>query len=463
MKKNIFKTLSIIALLGMMISCRKEEALNVDLTKYNIDNPVANTDLDAWLKTTFLDEYNMDVIYRYSRYYYDNDKNVAPSNAASVRPQMQTVLDGFILPYRKIAGVTFIKKNVPKEWVMYGSGAYQTDGSMILATASAGRRVTIYDINNFNINDASLVTGKLKTIHHEFTHILNQLVPMPADFQNITKSTYNATWTTVSDITARDNGYVTPYASSEPVEDFAEVTSHLLVFGQAWYDARANASTAVGKAALKAKEASVVQYFTVNLGVDFRKLQQEIQTVVRNQYKYTPASFPYWLGQNLFKTMTINLATDQVYANYGISDGFKAVYQAAVTGVAAIGGANRKLNYIRLDFPTAATAVLYVNYTNSAGTVLEAKYALNVALTVATGQTKFTNGTAGGTDAPWVGNATVLKPGVQPLLDYLLNNTFVADWMPAAINADNFNSYGGFYISGTPTNYFYGALGQVSL
>ncbi len=460
MKKNIFKTLSFIALLGMMISCRKEEALNVDLTKYNIDNPVANTDLDAWLKTTFLDEYNMDVIYRYSRYYYDNDKNVAPSNINSVRPQMQTVLDGFILPYRKIAGVTFIKKNVPKEWVMYGSGAYQTDGSMILATASAGRRVTIYDINNFNINDASLVTGKLKTIHHEFTHILNQLVPMPADFQNITKSTYNATWTTVADATARDNGYVTPYASSEPVEDFAEVTSHLLVFGQAWYDARANASTAVGKAALKAKEASVVQYFTVNLGVDFRKLQQEVQTVVRNQYKYAQASFPYWLNQNLFKTMTINLE-DGIYASNGISNEFATQYNAFKAAVLAYSSAQKfHLDNISLRFESTTALTVRAQFTNVTPTTYNADYTFNYSVNATTGAVTFTKVAQAGTTGTYANAALFTTSFTNTIQAYLTGKTFIADWMPATINADNFNSYGGFYLSGTPTNYFYGVLGQ---
>ena len=442
-----------------MLSCQKEEALNVDLTKYNIDNPVANTELDSWLRTTFLDEYNIEVIYRYSKYYYDNDKNVAPSNVTTVKPQMQTVLDGFILPYRRIAGVPFIKQFVPKEWVLYGSGAYQSDGSMILATAAAGRRVTIYDINNFDVNNSTLVVGKLKTIHHEFTHILNQIVPMPADFKNITKATYNATWTTVADATARDNGYVTPYASSEAVEDFAETTSHLLVYGQAWFDARANASTPTGKAALKAKEASVVQYFTTNLGIDFRKLQQDIQNVVRKQYKYTNASLSYWIGQNLFKTITIDPETNPVYTTYGISNDFKTVYQSAKTGVAAVGNAGRVLNYVKLSFPTNTTMTLTAYYTNTAGSAFEATYAFNMALNATTGQTKFTVGTPGGTTGSWA-NATVIQPGMQPLINYLINNNFTADWLPATINADNFNSYGGFYVTGTPTNYFYGLLGQ---
>ncbi|WP_316785666.1 substrate import-associated zinc metallohydrolase lipoprotein [Pedobacter frigiditerrae] len=458
MKKNIFKTLSFIVLLTMMISCRNEEKLNVDLTKYNIDNPVANTELDAWLKATFLDEYNMDVIYRYSRYFYDNDKNVAPSNTASVRPQMQTVLDGFILPYRKVAGVTFIKKNVPKEWVMYGSGAYQTDGSMILATASAGRRVTIYDINNFDATNSSLVVGKLKTIHHEFTHILNQLVPMPADFQNITKATYNATWTTVADATARDNGYVTPYASSEAVEDFAETTSHLLVFGQAWFDARANASTVAGKAALKAKEASVVQYFTVNLGVDFRKLQQEIQNVVRNQYKYAQASFPYWMGQNLFKTMTTNLE-DGLYTANGISTEYATAYNNLKAAILAYSATQKyHLDYVQMRFESTTILTVRAAFSN-ATTQYFGDYSFTYTINPTTGAVVFTK-VANGTGTTFTNGALFTVPFTNTIQAYLTGNNFTAAWLPATINADNFNNFGGFYVTSTPANYFYGSLGQ---
>ncbi len=460
MKQNIFKIFAALIFVFVVQSCKKEDSVNIDLTKY-IDNPSTDTDLDKWLKANFLDTYNIDVIYRYSDYYKDYDKVVSPVNVTKVIPQMQTVLDGFITPYKKIAGTTFVKEKLPKEWVLYGSGAYNTDGSMILATASAGRRVTIYDLNNFDASNSDLVVRKLRTIHHEFTHILNQVVPMPTDFQTITKATYNATWTTVADATARDIGYVSPYATSQPGEDFAETTAHLLVLGQAWFDARANASTAAGKLALKAKEASVVQYFTVNLGIDFRALQREVQQVVRQTYKYPAASFPYWIGQGLFKNITIDLS-NPVYTSSGISTNFSTAYQAAVTAVALVGNANRKLNYIRLDFISATGANLYLNYTNSAGSTLEALYALNMTFNSTTGATKFTVGTARDTTTPWT-NATVIQTGAQPIINYLTGSNFIADWMPASIGNDNYNSYGGFYVSGSPTNYFYGVLGQTTL
>lgn len=460
MKRNLIRILGLFLLFITIQSCKKEDSASIDLTKY-VDNPVANTTLDNWLKATFLDPYNMDVIYRYSDFYKDNDKVVSPANPANVQPQMQTVLEGFIEPYKKVAGVPFIKKMLPKEWVLYGSGAYQTDGSMILATASAGKRVTIYDLNNFDANNGDAVTRKLRTIHHEFTHILNQLVAMPTDFQTITKSTYAATWTTVSDATARDNGYVSPYASSQPGEDFAETTSHLLVLGQAWFDARANASTAVGKAALKAKEASVVQYFTINLGVDFRALQREIQSVVRNTYKLSSASFPYWMGQNLFKTMTINLE-DPLYTANPMSTEFTTAYNNFKATILAYSASSKyHLDYVQFRFESTTALTVRGAFTAAAGgTQFFADYTFSYTINATTGAVTFTKVAQAGTTGSYANAALFTAGFTSSIQAYLTGKTFIADWMPKTIDNANFNNFGGMYVSGTPANYFFGSLGQ---
>lgn len=458
MKKYIYIIVTLICFSVTMVSCRKEDALNVDFSKLNIDQPVANTPLDQWLTTTFLDEYNIDVIYRYNRFYHGDDKDVASVQVDKVEPQMQTVLEGFLEPYRKVAGVPFIKKYSPKQFVLFGSGSFNNDGSYTLATAAAGRNITIYDLNNFNLSDRGTVVGKLRTIHHEFTHILNQIVPMPPDYQLITKSTYRATWTSTSDATARANGYVTPYASSQPGEDFAETTTSLLVMGQAWFDAWANGSTAVGKAALKAKEASIVQYFNSNLGIDFRTLQREIQEVIRKTYNYPNATFAFWMGQNLYKKITIDVATNPVYTSVGMSPQFRQLNSDVASGLSAL-PYGLTFDFMSLNFTAADKMYLEINFSQGTGKFL-ARYPFNVALNTATGETVFTTGTAGGTDASWVGNANLIKPAIQPMIDYLLNNNFTADWLPANIGPNDYNNYGGFYVSGTPENNFYGLLGQ---
>jgi len=458
MKRNLFKICVALFLISSAISCKKEEALNVDFSKYNVDNPVANTPLDAWLKSTFLDEYNIDVVYRYNRFLHGDDKDVAAVKVDKVQPQMQTVLEGFLIPYRTVAGAAFIKKMSPKQFVLFGSGAYNTDNSYTLGTASGGRNITLYDLNNFDVTNGAGVSRKLRTIHHEFTHIINQLVPMPVDFQLITKATYNATWTTVSDATARSLGYVTPYATSQPGEDFAETTAHLLVEGQAWFDNWANGSTAEGKAALKAKEASVVNYFTVNLGINFRALQQEVQNVVRNKYNYNTTLFPYWVNQNLFKTMTINLE-DGLYAKFGISNDFSTQYEAFKAAVLANSATQKyHLDYIQLRFETTSVLTVRAAFSN-ATTQYFGDYSFSYTINPTTGAVIFTK-VANGTGTTFTNGTLFTASFTNTIQAYLTNKTFIASWIPASINADNFNTTGGFYVSGTPANYFYGVLGQ---
>ena len=67
----------------------------------------------------------------------------------------------------------------------------------------------------------------LKTIHHEFTHILNQTVSYSADFQLITGSNYVADKWSESPYDAGylTRGFISAYAQHSPEEDFAEMLS----------------------------------------------------------------------------------------------------------------------------------------------------------------------------------------------------------------------------------------------
>ncbi|WP_131539477.1 substrate import-associated zinc metallohydrolase lipoprotein [Pedobacter nototheniae] len=457
--KTLYKLIGFIAVLVLTISCRKTETVEADLSKFNPDNPTTNTALDQWLKSTFLDPYNIEVIYRYNRYYHGNTANVVPSNLNNIQPTMQIVLDGFISPYLKVAGSNFTKTYMPKEWVLFGSYSYaDSNDPGVAGTAAAGRRITLYGLNDYQPLPAGqfYAWDRHRIMHHEFGHILNQIIPIPTDWEGISKGLYKQPYKDTPIATAHANGFVTSYASGQPTEDYAETISWALINGQAWYDYWANTSSAEGKNRLIQKELNVINYYK-SLGINFKDLQKEVQLYMKNTLNLNESRFSYWLGQKLYSSMMINLDED-VYKTFGISSDFTAVYEGVRMGVAAAGNANRRLNYIRLDFPTATTMVVNVNYTNTAGSVLDAKYAINVAINQTTGEVKFTNGTAGGTDATWAANASAIKPGVQIYLDYLINNTFVADWLPANINGDNYMKYAGFYLKGNPDSYFYGQL-----
>src|SRR5699024_11321477 len=90
----------------------------IDMSELNPDVAKKNTPLDQWLQKNFLDPYNSEVIYRNHMYYHESDRNVSPPNVDAVKPMMTSVLEGFVKPYDDVAGVDFMKKNMPRQWVL---------------------------------------------------------------------------------------------------------------------------------------------------------------------------------------------------------------------------------------------------------------------------------------------------------------------------------------------------------
>lgn len=442
-------------------SCKKEKFDQVNVSDLNPDETATNTALDQWLKTNFLDEYNVNVIYHYHRYYHESDRNVSPPKAETVQPMMTTVLDGYIKPYRDIAGVTFIRTNVPKEFVLYGSTSYDAQNVGYAGTATGGVRVNLFGLDNFSLSP-SFVTSRLYVIHHEFTHILNQRYVMPPEFAVITGSSYKATWTSTPLDTAHKYGYVSSYASQNAAEDFAEMTATLLVKGQPWFDNWVRtSSSAAGQAALRAKESSVVNYFNSSLNVDFRALQKKVQLYIKDVLKDPSVTFPYWLGQNLYKTMTINLE-DPMYTTYGSSPNFATAYNQFRDVILAYSStAKYHLDYIQFIFNSATSLTVRAAYTAAGSSTQNfADYTFAMAINPTTGVTTFTKVAQAGTTGNYA-NAALFAPGfTTSIQQYLTSNTFTPDWLQANMPGSLYTKTGGFYQTGVPSNYFYGPLAQ---
>ncbi|MEJ5994775.1 substrate import-associated zinc metallohydrolase lipoprotein [Pedobacter sp. Du54] len=463
--KKILKITGVILLIITASACRKVEKLNVDYSGFNPDNPNANSPLDKWIATNFLNPFNIDVIYRYNRYYHGNTANVVPSKLENIQPTMQIVLDGFINPYVKVAGEAFAKKYIPKEWVLFGSYSYaNTSDPGVAGTAAGGRRITLYGVNEYQPLPAGqfYAWDRQRIMHHEQTHILNQIIPIPPEFETISRGLYKQPYDLTPTDTARKYGFVTSYASGVHTEDYAETVSWSLINGQVWYDDWANGASAEGKSRLIQKQNNVINYFT-NLGINFKALQKEVQLYMKSINR-DQTKFAYWLNKRRYPASTTNLiptfasmtvsTTSDTYIKYGGSAEFALLYNGVKSAIAAQG---YNLNFLKLNFTSPTTMYVEANFTGGT-TTYQSFYALNTAINVNAGEVTFTTGTAAGTTAPWVGNAAFTKASIQPFLDYLTNNTLVADWLPVNASVEDYMKIGGFSIKGSPTNYFYGPL-----
>ncbi|MDR1764187.1 MAG: putative zinc-binding metallopeptidase [Dysgonamonadaceae bacterium] len=246
--------------------------------------------IDEWLYEQFTVPYNIEVKYRWNPYDYDISLPFVPPYEENVIPVMELIRDVWINTYKDLMGEEFIRKYAPKNYALVGNVKITSSGSRVTGEAEGGNRVTIYRVNWWNPNDhtnadedkrfENLVPLMLKTVHHEFTHTLNQIVKYPEEFIRITPEYRLDEWATLyyqGDDAVRDAGFISAYASCNPAEDFAEIVSLILVKGQTWFDTRvamANSTVKLpgseytAQEALRLKETIVVSYLKNSWGID---------------------------------------------------------------------------------------------------------------------------------------------------------------------------------------------------
>ena len=210
-------------------SCRKDEPLSKD-SIITMDDYIQN-DFDKWLEANFVNPYNIVFKYRYqidesNRTYYTIP---ASYDCAIIMAHLVKYL--CIDSYDEIAGVNFTRQYFPKMFFIIGEWEYNNNGTYVLGTAEGGRKIWLAGVNHVKENIAKgasqLNSQYLKTIHHEFTHILNQNTPYQVAFKEMTKTTYVAdSWSKDPyNKDYRKRGYISSYAQHSPAEDFAELYS----------------------------------------------------------------------------------------------------------------------------------------------------------------------------------------------------------------------------------------------
>jgi substrate import-associated zinc metallohydrolase lipoprotein len=241
---------------------------------------LTKTTTDNWLYDNFTKPYNIEVKYRWDPFEVPLDKTLVPPLVDKVRPTMEAVKAIWIEPYIKEAGADFIKKFCPKQYVLVGSANWNNNGTIILGTAEGGRKVVLYQINDFDKKKTAVVKEMLHTIHHEFGHILNQNILYPLAFKQITPGSYTSNWYNVSDEEALNLGFITSYALSSADEDFVEILATMLVEGKEGFDRRVDAANPTAKAALKLKEQIVIDYMNKAYNINLRSLQTTTQKAI---------------------------------------------------------------------------------------------------------------------------------------------------------------------------------------
>jgi substrate import-associated zinc metallohydrolase lipoprotein len=260
-----------------MVSCSEEQ-----LGPSTLDTtPPARTDLDNWIMDNFTKPYNIEIIYRWNYTESDLSRFLTPAREENVDGFIKILNRIWTSPYVAIAGIDFVNSTCPKQVLLVGSSAYNSNGTVTLGTAEAGRKVVLYEVDEFDRTDGDRLRRYMKTVHHEYTHIQNHLRIFDPDYELITVENYRSDWNNVALQTAYNNGFISQYAQASPSEDFAEMVGIMLTNSAASWAALLNMpATEEGKTALKAKEAAVIKYYKEVWGFDIVELQAELDRAI---------------------------------------------------------------------------------------------------------------------------------------------------------------------------------------
>lgn len=201
------------------------------------DTSSATAPFDKWIYDNFLVPYNTAITYRMYFPASNLDYQLTPADYDKSVLLAQLIKYLFYDVYIAQSNDVFMKTYAPREFHFIGSVAYSaTTGTETLGYASGGIKITLLNCNIVNTSrvwspeDLNELNHYIfHTMHHEFSHILQQTKTTPSSFRLVTPSTYNAQgWQDRDSITAHSQGYVTNYASSASTEDFVEVLSSII-------------------------------------------------------------------------------------------------------------------------------------------------------------------------------------------------------------------------------------------
>ena len=281
MKRSLLHIAIILGALAAASSCVKDtlsetSVITVSETKKN--------DFDKWLEANFLLPYNIDFKYRFEMNESDMNYFTIPADYEYSIVMAHLVKYLCIETYDEVAGISFTRNYFPKMFFLTGEWEYRNNGTIILGTAEGGKKIFLAGVNllpQYMHTAEDLNHYYIKTIHHEFTHILNQTVDFPVDFSMITGTGYVAdSWSDAPyNREFLQNGFITDYAQHSDTEDFAEMLSEYITHDQKWWDEQ------IGKAGEKghlinAKLDIVRTYMQDSFNIDIDVLRA---TVLRRQ------------------------------------------------------------------------------------------------------------------------------------------------------------------------------------
>ncbi len=277
MKRLAYILTAMLAAAPFLVSCEQD---NPDREhSIIVVNKKDRTPFDDWLDTYFVHPYNIQFKYRYQMDESTLSYTSIPADYHAAIMMAHIVKFMCIDTYDEVAGIDFTRRYFPKMFFLMGEWEYKNNGTMILGTAESGRKIKLAGINylpGYSRDPDQLNHYYLKTIHHEFTHILNQTKDFPVKFSQITPESYvTDSWNdTDSDYLRR--GFISKYSQHSDREDFAEMMSMYITNSPERWESWLNTAGDSGRSFLESKLDIVRDYMDNSFGIDLDELRSVI-------------------------------------------------------------------------------------------------------------------------------------------------------------------------------------------
>ncbi|MDR2361411.1 MAG: putative zinc-binding metallopeptidase [Prevotellaceae bacterium] len=284
MKKKLLYLFTTALLTFAGVACTEEPLSDISVIK---DSQREENEFDRWIVANYIIPYNIEYKYRMEDIESDMNYNLVPADYIKSKQLALLTIHLCLEAYDEITGShNFIAENFPKMIHVIGSPAVRNDGAIVLGTAEGGQKISLYNVNNLDIDSIpSLNYWFFHTMHHEFGHILNQKKPYSTNFKAITPETYRSdSWISLSDDDALKLGYITPYSSSEAGEDFVELLSvYVTETQEQWEDRLRRAEPddpndeTNGRDLIETKFEIVYNYMRDSWNIDLTALRETVQ------------------------------------------------------------------------------------------------------------------------------------------------------------------------------------------
>lgn len=277
MKKNILLYFLMVFMPISFCACSDDDPSGESII--DVDE-VEKNQFDNWLSDNYVYPYNIDFKYRMEDIESDMNYTLVPATFEQSIKMAKLVKHLCLEVYDEMVGVDFMRSYFPKMIHLVGSPAYKNNGTMILGTAEGGMKITLYNVNAVEVNDAAYLNYfYFKTIHHEFAHILNQTKNYSTDFQEISGKDYlGDSWD--DNINPYQQGFVSQYASKEANEDFVEILAIFVTNTEEYWAsllAAAARDDADGAEIIQSKFEIVYNYMLDSWGIDLYEMRSIIQ------------------------------------------------------------------------------------------------------------------------------------------------------------------------------------------